>query len=460
MMRHLRLTTLVALFVVISAVAVAAAPFAYIANSGNGSVSVIDLSTTPNTVISPALTVGQSPFGVAISRDGSRVYISNFFSSTVSIINPANIGTPNNPVIATIPLPGFSLPYGLDVNADGTRLYVARSANGNVGVHDTTTAPYSQVAVISVGSVPRGVAVTPDGSRLIVATRFGTWYASVVDLVPTSPTFHQVIGTLPGGNGGHGVAVSPDGSKAYVSRDSGIVSIIDLTNNTEAGTVFVGTLPVGLAVNAAGSRLYVANSGSDNVSVIDTSIASPAEIAQIVVGDNPQGVSLNAAGDRLYVVNRGTGAAPGTVSVVNTGTNAVVETLTVGSMPMGLGSFIHHPSVQYTLTWVRPTNGSTTGVNAGSTVPVHWSMTDANGTAISDLAVVTGITSAPCASGSSTAAASARIRASSAGSSHLRYNTDNFQFNWKTDKAWAGSCRQLIVQLNDGSSHFLTFQFR
>jgi len=110
-------------------------------------------------------------------------------------------------------------------------------------------------------------------------------------------------------------------------------------------------------------------------------------------------------------------------------------------------------SVRYAFAWQRPTNSPAISVNAGSTVPVRWTITNANGAAISDLGVVTEITSAPCPSG-------ARIRASSAGNSDLRYNTDHFVFNWKTEKAWAGSCRDLIVQLNDGSSHSLTFQFR
>ena len=48
-----------------------------------------------------------------------------------------------------------------------------------------------------------------------------------------------------------------------------------------------------------------------------------------------------------------------------------------------------------------------------------------------------------------------------AGSSSLSYdaNSDQYNYVWKTDKAWAGTCRQLVVKLNDGTSHRANFQF-
>ena len=49
-----------------------------------------------------------------------------------------------------------------------------------------------------------------------------------------------------------------------------------------------------------------------------------------------------------------------------------------------------------------------------------------------------------------------------AGNSSLAYDvtTDTYTYIWKTDKSWAGTCRQLVVQLTDGSIHTAQFQFR
>jgi hypothetical protein len=49
-----------------------------------------------------------------------------------------------------------------------------------------------------------------------------------------------------------------------------------------------------------------------------------------------------------------------------------------------------------------------------------------------------------------------------AGSSSLSYDatTDTYTYVWKTDKTWAGTCRQLVVKLNDGSTeHVANFKF-
>lgn len=48
-----------------------------------------------------------------------------------------------------------------------------------------------------------------------------------------------------------------------------------------------------------------------------------------------------------------------------------------------------------------------------------------------------------------------------AGSSSLAYGVAAGQhvYVWKTDKTWAGSCRQLVVKLADGTEHRANFKF-
>ena len=70
--------TVLALLMLMSIVG--AAPFAYVTNS-NGTVSVIDTTTNTVTASAPA---GMSPIGVAISPDGTKVYVTHPGSYTVS----------------------------------------------------------------------------------------------------------------------------------------------------------------------------------------------------------------------------------------------------------------------------------------------------------------------------------------------------------------------------------------
>jgi hypothetical protein len=49
-----------------------------------------------------------------------------------------------------------------------------------------------------------------------------------------------------------------------------------------------------------------------------------------------------------------------------------------------------------------------------------------------------------------------------AGASSLQYDatTDRYTYVWKTQKAWAGTCRRLVLQLDDGTIHEAVFSLR
>ena len=76
--------------------------------------------------------------------------------------------------------------------------------------------------------------------------------------------------------GGEGVAVNPNTNRIYVANNgSSNVSVIDGASNTVAATVAVGTSPEGVAVTPNTKRIYVANWGDDTVSVIEDTPAIP-----------------------------------------------------------------------------------------------------------------------------------------------------------------------------------------
>lgn len=81
--------------------------------------------------------------------------------------------------------------------------------------------------------------------------------------------------------------------------------------------------------SAMGLLLFVSNSASNYISVIDRSIERV--IAAVTVGDNPMGMVLNSTQDRLYVVNSGSR----TISIVSTTQFSILDTilLTAGIEP-------------------------------------------------------------------------------------------------------------------------------
>jgi YVTN family beta-propeller protein len=93
-----------------------------------------------------------------------------------------------------------------------------------------------------------------------------------------------------------------------------------------------------VAVSPDGHKVYVANSYLANgVSVIDT--LTNMVIDTIPVGNGPEGLAVTADGSRIYVAN----IWDYDVSVINAATDKVVTTVPVGVNPQAFGIFIQRP---------------------------------------------------------------------------------------------------------------------
>src|SRR5207249_2788940 len=96
-------------------------------------------------------------------------------------------------------------------------------------------------------------------------------------------------------------------------------------------------------------------------------------------------------------------------------------------------------------------------VNAGQGIPVKFSLGGNFGLAIFAAGSPASQSYACGSAGGSTDAIEQTV---TAGNSSLQYDpaTNQYTYVWKTDKAWAGTCRQLIVRLSDGTEHTAIFQ--
>lgn len=112
----------------------------------------------------------------------------------------------------------------------------------------------------------------------------------------------------------------------------------------------VGESPLGITVTPDGSKVYVTNSGSNNVSVIDT--ATNIVTATVPVGNDPVGVAVTPEGTRIYIANSGSNS----VSVIDTITNTVTATVDVGNNPVAFGQFIPSATSTVTAIIVFPTS--------------------------------------------------------------------------------------------------------
>ena len=164
---------------------------------------------------------------------------------------------------------------------------------------------------------PAGLAISPDGTTLFTANNLGDTLGIVAGL-GAEPKVSAVPLGLPGPKVDlypYDVVVPPGSSgaagKAYVSLWGAAVVAVVRTDKPGAGVKHIPVTrhPTAMILNRAGTRLYVADSNADAVSVIDTT--RDAEIERIAVrlaekaapGASPEALALDAAGARLYVAN-------------------------------------------------------------------------------------------------------------------------------------------------------------
>lgn len=287
--------------------------------TANGSGSIL----TPNKVIAdPTLTSVNLPhnqlsqlypFGAALTPNGSFAYVPNNDDNSVSVID-----TSSNTVVATINLGsgtvtsllGYSVssPKGAAVSPDGSSVYVVCNSSvagqGAVVVINTSTQAVTTAYAFKDDGThntsfdPQLVAVAPNGNLYVLSD-----YAAGIGSNSTTGL----------GN----VATVPNQVTVINPANPSNVTTISLTGGF-GKAINLG----GIAVNPQGTLAYVANTGSNNVSVIDlatnkllSTITLPSSSAMLPnvldlqnhtlvyepVPFEPVALSFNPSGTRLYV---------------------------------------------------------------------------------------------------------------------------------------------------------------
>jgi hypothetical protein len=166
---------------------------------------------------------------------------------------------------------------------------------------------------------------------------------------------------------------------------------------------------------------------------------------------NPATATDNCAGAITFSYS------PASGSTFNVGTTTVTVTATDSHGNSGTATFT--VTVLYNFTgFFSPVGNLPTlnSVNAGRAIPVKFSLSGNKGLNIFALnnpytIAINCSTTDPAADVTETL---------NAGGSSLSYSTDQYNYVWKTESSWAGTCRQLVVTLNDGSVHRANFKFK
>lgn len=268
----------------------------------------------------------------------TRVYVTNEVSGDLTIIDPDL-----RQVIARVAV--GRRPRGIVPSADGRLLYIALSGSpiAGPGVDEATLPPPDHsldgIAVFDVAagrvvrvlrgvSDPETVAVSPDGSRLYVASE------DRGELVVMDARDGRVLATAPVGDEAEGTAVSPDGSLVYATSEADhSVAVYDTQAGRVRARIRVGEHPRNAVFAADGRRAFVPGETDSTVTAIDV-VGDRAVESVRLEGENirPMGVALTPDGRHLFVTT-GRGRQ---LLRLNPSTLRVTGRVEVGQRPWGL----------------------------------------------------------------------------------------------------------------------------
>ena len=275
-------------------------------------------SLAPDALLA-TITVGRPPTLLAMNPDGARVVAAS--SGTLSIIDART-----ETVTATVPIPPYT--QGVAVTPDGSHVLVSSLSGTQLVVVEAATGGLAPPVALMVEIPPGGfgrIAVSPDGRTAWVTNQPREYLAaadltarrsvrSPLDLRPTDVTL-----------GGDGRTLYVTGCKQFCT--TGTVELIDTASQNTLRSFSVGPGPYRFALSPDGTRAYTTNLGGPSLSVVD--VASGRVQATVPVGTEPTGLAVSPDGARIYVASQ----QSGTLTIVDGATNTVAATVALPSEP-------------------------------------------------------------------------------------------------------------------------------
>lgn len=305
--------------------ATAGVSYAYVANTADATISVIN--TVTNEKIGSNISSGVNQTGVTIKPDGTQMVTTSGFGigNTIKVWSLAN---PEVPVVTHTLTASGGTALGGFYTPDGQYFYITSEEGDFSAGHVTrylSADPTTSAAVTGFDqNFPAYVSFKSDSSRAYV----GNVVSSTMSVINVST--NTQISTFAGGGSGGGGPLMSDNIHGY-SLSGGTDSARPY--NVDAGTfgsaISVGSGPRVGILNQAENNYIVSNYSSDTLSVIDTGSNTVASSPSTGAGSHPFGLAFSNDFSQLYVVEN----ALDRVSVRNPSTYAVASNITVGDSP-------------------------------------------------------------------------------------------------------------------------------
>lgn len=215
-------------------------------------------------------------------------------------------------------------------------LFVVNGGDSSISVINTETNRLAASIRLTNASFPHHIYLSPDRSKLVLAVpgmdmsggHAGGMHGMMGAVMLLDATTGATLRSRMTDAMNHNAAFSPDGAEVWTSQMNapGSVLVLDSASLSTKHTIDVGDQPAEVTFTMDGSYVFVANGGSNSVTVVDA--ASKDVVDTLAVGRDPVGAWQGSNGV-AYVDNE----EDETLTAIDTRTLQVVQTVELGFMP-------------------------------------------------------------------------------------------------------------------------------
>ena len=258
-----------------------------------------------------------SPGGAVTARATGHTTVIASSGSVKKSVPVVVRALPATAVVARVDVGGC--PYGIAVAPTGTAFVsqICGSSTTRLSLPGLTVA-----TSVATPSQPAHVAINPAGTTAYTANQSGR-SVSIIDVASGT-----ITKTIPLGHDGFNVLVSADGAKVYVTTADAVMFVLDAATRTIVDSVRVGAEANGLALDPTRPLLYVSSISAGTLTAIDT--RTNAVTRTYALGVQPQRIAVSPDGTELYAADNSAGFV---VLNLTTGAQQMVD---IGGSGLGL----------------------------------------------------------------------------------------------------------------------------
>jgi 6-phosphogluconolactonase len=300
--------------------------------------------------------VGEGAISLVLHPSGKFLYVANpgvggIAENDISLFNIASDGGLTEVTPRTSVAPAASQPQRVLMDPAGAYLYVM-NASGSISVFsiDSSSGALTQVpnSPFSIGALPLNMVLSPSGNFLFVS--LPSLQNGLIATLSVTAGQLSLLGTISSDGGNpYGLAINTAGTDLYVANTtSNSISVFAIDSSgvlteIQGSPINAGySSPVAMIFDPSGTYLYVANQVSNNVAAFSidsngqpTALTTSTTTNAFGTESSPTVLAEDSTGKYLYVGNQGSTAGIQGFSISN-GSLTAITTYSLGNTPTSI----------------------------------------------------------------------------------------------------------------------------